>query len=140
MITKNPEETIELGRKFAENLKGGEVIGLIGNLGSGKTTFIKGLAEGLRVDEIITSPTFVILKSYAGRIGQQKIEFVHVDAYRVESIEDIESVGINDFLGRKDVIIAIEWSEKIEKILPKGTKYVNFEHINENERKIVINH
>jgi len=138
MVTHNAEETIEFGQKYTERLKGGEIIGLIGELGSGKTTFIKGLAEGLRVDNTITSPTFVILKSYPGRIGVKKIEFIHIDAYRIESIEDMKSVGIEDYLGREDIIVAVEWAEKIREILPKNTIYIKFNHLNENVREIIL--
>lgn len=137
-ISHSAGETIEFAQKFAQKLKGGEVIGLIGDLGSGKTTFVKGLAEELRVEENITSPTFVILKNYPAKIDQQKIDFVHIDAYRVESIEDIKSVGIEDYLERQDVVIVVEWAEKIKEMLPKNTIYLNFKHINEDERKIVI--
>ncbi len=136
MITKNIEQTIEYAKKFARKLKGGEVIGLIGELGSGKTTFVKGLAEGLKVADTITSPTFVMLKSYRGKIGKKNIEFIHVDAYRVENIDDIKSLGIEDFLGHDDIVIVIEWAEKIKKILPIKTKYIRFEHLSENSRKI----
>jgi tRNA threonylcarbamoyladenosine biosynthesis protein TsaE len=140
MITKSPEETIELALKFTKTLKGGEVLAMSGDLGSGKTTFMKGLAEGLKVNETITSPTFVLLKSYPGKIsppaGGNKIELVHVDAYRTDSIEDIKSVGIEDFFNRDDVILAIEWAEKIEEILPKNTKWINFKYKNEKEREI----
>jgi len=138
MLSKSPEETIEAGREYAQKLKGGEVIGLIGELGSGKTTFIKGLAEGLRVDETITSPTFVILKSYSAKIQQKKIEFIHIDAYRVESIDDIKSVGIEDYIGREDAIVVVEWAEKIREILPKNTIYINFKHRKEYEREVIV--
>jgi len=146
MVTYSAEETIGAGRKYAEHLKGGEIIGLKGELGSGKTTFIKGLAEGLRVDETITSPTFVILKSYPGRIGDpsnssgqvKKIEFIHIDAYRIESLDDIKSVGVEDYLGRSNVVVAVEWAEKIHEVLPKNTIYINFKHKKENEREIIV--
>ncbi len=138
MITKSAFETIEYGWKFAEQLKGGEVIGLVGDLGSGKTTFVKGLAEGLKVTETITSPTFVILKVYPGKIGRRKIEFIHVDAYRVENIDDIRSVGIEDYFGRNDIVLVIEWADKIREILPKDAININFNHFKENKRKIEI--
>jgi len=138
MITRNSQQTIEFAQRFAKKLRGGEVIGLIGELGSGKTTFIKGLAEGLRVDETITSPTFVILKSYPGRIGDKKIEFIHIDAYRIESLDDIKSVGVEDYLGRDDIIVAVEWAEKIKKILPKDTIYIQFKHKSQNQRGIIL--
>src|SRR3990172_10990495 len=148
MISKNTEETIEYARKFAKTLKGGEVIGLIGDLGSGKTTFVKGLAEELKVADSITSPTFVILKEHTIpprhlHLEGEKVEveglMVHVDAYRAETIEDIKSVGIEEYFFRDDVIVVIEWAEKIQEILPNSTIYINFEHINNNQRKITIN-
>ena len=136
MITHSEEQTIEFAKKFANDLKGGEVLALEGELGAGKTTFIKGLAEGLKVVDTITSPTFVLLKEYKGKINDKKISFVHVDAYRVDDIEDIKSVGIEDYLGREDVILAIEWAEKIKDILPESTINVSFRHIKEKEREI----
>ncbi|MBM2820256.1 MAG: hypothetical protein HW405_16 [Candidatus Berkelbacteria bacterium] len=136
MISNNQLETIEYARKLARKLKGGATIGLIGELGSGKTTFVKGLAEGLSVEETITSPTFVILKAYPGKIDKKNIDFVHIDAYRVENLDDIKSVGIEDFFNRDDVVMIIEWAEKIKKILPDNTIYIDFKHISENKRKI----
>ena len=135
MITHNPDETIEYARKFAHKLKGGEIIGLIGELGSGKTTFVKGLARGLGIKEPITSPTFVMLKEHRIPKANQPI-LVHVDAYRIESLGDIKSVGIEDYLNRDDVILVIEWAEKIKKILPKDTLEINFKHKSEKEREI----
>lgn len=149
-ITHSALETIEYARKFAKSLKGGEIIGLIGDLGGGKTTFTKGLAEGLGVKESITSPTFVILKEYAfsqailrpkphlpGEENRLK-KFVHIDAYRAETLDDIKSVGIEDFIGRNDVVIVVEWAEKIKELLPKSTIYIGFEAEGENDRKISI--
>ncbi len=149
MITKNAEETFKYGQKFAQKLKSGEVVGLIGDLGAGKTVFVKGLAEGLGIKESITSPTFVVLKEYnilrpnlhlQGE-GDKVKKLVHVDAYRAETIDDIKSVGIEDFLCRDDVVLVIEWAEKIKDVLPKNTErmvYINFKHINENKREISI--
>lgn len=138
MITRSHKETLAYGQKFAWRLKGGEVIGLVGELGSGKTTFTQALAKALHVKENITSPTFVILKNYPAKIDDKKIDFVHVDAYRMEKPEDIESVGLSDYLNRQDTIIVIEWADKIKKILPKGTIYINFDYIAENTRKISV--
>lgn len=138
-LSNSPEETIELARKFARKLKGGEILALTGELGGGKTTFVKGLAEGLKVPDTVTSPTFVMLKPYLGKIDDKKIEFVHVDAYRAETIEDIKSVGIEDCLDRDDVILAIEWAEKIKEILPNKTIKINFKALNENKREITFN-
>lgn len=144
MTTHSPIETIELAQNIATKLKGGEVLALHGDLGGGKTTFTKGLAEALRVADNITSPTFVILKVYDAILrpkvhlqgGRKKVKFVHVDAYRCETIDDIKSVGIEDYLGRDDVVMVVEWAEKITEILPKNTININFEFIDENTRKI----
>lgn len=136
MITHNAEETIEAGVSFAKKLLGGEVLALTGDLGSGKTTFMKGLAEGLKVNETITSPTFVLLKPYDGKIKDKKILLIHIDAYRAENLDDIKSVGIEDYLDREDVVLSVEWAEKISDILPKNTMQISFKTINENEREI----
>ena len=125
--------------EIASILKGGEIIALSGNLGGGKTTFTKGLAEALRIEETVTSPTFVMLKVYPAKLSDgKKIEFIHIDAYRAETIEDIKSVGIEDFLDRDDVVLVIEWPEKIVEILPENVIKIDFEFIDENTRKISI--
>jgi tRNA threonylcarbamoyladenosine biosynthesis protein TsaE len=77
------------------------------------------------------------LKVYPAKIGKKKIELVHVDAYRVENIDDIKSVGIEEYFDRDDVIMVIEWAEKIKEILPKNTKYIHFKHVNQGSREIV---
>ena len=143
MITHNAQETIQAGIDFAKKLHGREILALTGDLGSGKTTFMKGLAEGLHVNETITSPTFVLLKPYQGQINNRKIELVHIDAYRIDTIEDIKSVGIEDYLDRDDIVLAIEWAEKIKEILPvlpasgpKNMIQLNFRNIDENTREI----
>lgn len=147
IITKNPEETITFAVDFAKKLKGGEVLALEGDLGSGKTTFTKGLAEGFGVSDTINSPTFVLLKVYDilrpyrhFRSGGKKVQcLVHIDAYRVENIEDIKSVGIEDYFDRDDVILVIEWADKISEILPQNTIHIKFETVGEKDRKILLN-
>lgn len=146
-ISKSPEETINYALEFASRLQGGEILALHGDLGSGKTTFTKGLAEGLKINDIITSPTFVLLKEYTFRHAilrpkshlRGAIGFlVHIDAYRADSIEDIKSVGIEDYFDRSDVVLVIEWAEKIKDILPENVININFSQGEENERKIQI--
>lgn len=137
-FTHNAEETMALAEKMVKKLKGGEVLALHGDLGGGKTTFTKGLAEALYVEDAITSPTFVMLKSYPAKLNNRDITLVHIDAYRADSIEDIKSVGIEDFLNRDDVVMVVEWAEKIREILPKNTIDINFEFVDENTRQISI--
>lgn len=136
--THNQLETVELASDFARNFHGGEILALHGDLGGGKTTFTKGLAEALFVSETITSPTFVMMKVYDGKIASKSIKFVHIDAYRCDTIEDILSVGIEDYLNRNDVVMVVEWAEKIIEILPKNMININFHFINETTREIII--
>lgn len=139
MISRNITQTNKYAKKIAKKLKGGEVIGLIGDLGSGKTVFTQALGKALGVKENITSPTFVILKEYP--IIQSSSHpivrsLIHIDAYRIKTLADIESIGIKDYFNRKDVVVIIEWADKIKKILPKNIIYINFKFINEKTRKI----
>lgn len=110
-------QTKALGLKLATKLKGGEIIALTGHLGSGKTTFVKGLAKGLGVKETITSPTFVLMKVYNTKHKTIK-QFVHIDCYRVPGLE-ITSIGLNDYVNRSDTVVVIEWADK----LPKKIKF-----------------
>src|SRR3989338_7673870 len=96
--TTSAAQTRAFGAKLARELKGGEIIALVGNLGSGKTTFVKGLAKGLGVKDVITSPTFVLMKIYKAKHKTIK-NFVHVDCYRIPGIE-LTAIGLDDFLNQ----------------------------------------
>jgi tRNA threonylcarbamoyladenosine biosynthesis protein TsaE len=139
IITNNEKETIEFAKKFATKLKGGEIIGLSGDLGAGKTIFTKGLAQGLGIKEMITSPTFVLMKVYPiTKRGSKIKQLVHVDAYRLEQNTDISTVGIEEYLNRDDTVVAIEWPEKITNCSFKKSKKIIFKNIKEEERLIII--
>ena len=133
VVSHSPDETIELGRKIGSQLQGGEVVAFYGLLGSGKTHLIKGVACGLGVaaGEAVTSPTFVIVKEYTGRF-----DIYHIDAYRIESVEEFEKVGFCDYCHEGSVVV-IEWADKIESALG-GVNYVRVElfHAGQNQRKI----
>lgn len=109
---------------------------LSGNLGAGKTTFAKGLAKGLGIKKNITSPTFVILKSYKTDYGGNIEQLIHVDCYRMKDENDAEGVGLPEYFSRKNYLVLIEWPEKITSILPETTKYIDLEYLGENSRKI----
>ena len=108
---------------------------LKGDLGSGKTTFVQGLAKGLDVKENITSPTFVILNLHKSKKG---LQLAHFDLYRLNNERDLEGIGATDYLGKDKIISVIEWPERAKKLLPKNTIWITFEHIDENRRKITF--
>lgn len=133
VVSNSPDKTIEIGRKIGSQLKGGEVVGLCGLLGSGKTHLIKGLACGLGAadNKAVSSPTFVIVKEYTGRF-----DIYHIDAYRIESVEEFEKVGFDEFCHKGSVVL-IEWADKIESALG-GVDYIRVElfHTGQAKRKI----
>ncbi len=136
MISNTEKETRNIAQKYSKSLKGGEVIGLKGKLGAGKTVFVKGLAKGLGVKETITSPTFVLMKVY--NTSHKNIKhLVHIDAYRLTNSEDLESIGVYDYFDKKNVII-IEWPQKIPQIKKFVTNYVDIKFINPKQREIIF--
>src|SRR3989338_4674336 len=135
-LTDSENQTIQLGKKIATKLKGGEVIGLVGNLGAGKTTLIKGIAKGLGIKKQITSPTFVLMKVYPTKGKIKKL--IHIDCYRVKSAKEIEAIGATEYFGQKDTVIVIEWAEKIKSILSRQKIEINIKLIDKDEREIII--
>ena len=142
-LTKNSKQTKKLGELLAKEvvkshpIKEAFVFGLKGDLGGGKTTFLQGFARGLGLKDKITSPTFVILKKF--KVGNQKLGyFVHIDCYRIRKVKEILSLGLKEIMSDPKNIVAIEWAEKIKKILPEHTIWIEFDFINKNTRKIVV--
>ncbi len=125
MKTQSEKQTIKFGKKFSKKLNGGETLALIGNLGSGKTIFTKGIAKGLGINKHITSPTFVLMKKYKTDKNNIKT-FVHVDAYRLKDSKELLNIGIKDWFNKKDTVVVIEWADKVKDILPKNTKSIHF--------------
>ncbi len=128
-----------LARKIIKiKLKNALVIGLTGELGTGKTNFIQGFAKELKIRERLTSPTFVIVRNYNLKLKNYKNLF-HVDAYRLKNIKETKILNFEPIIENPENIILIEWAERIKKILPKETIWINFEHgKKENERTIKI--
>ena len=135
-ISNSPDETIEFGRRLGSQLKGGEIIGISGQLGSGKTHLIKGIAAGAGAEDSkdVNSPTFVIVNEYLGRL-----DIYHLDAYRLDTIAEFEMLGCDDFC-YPDSVVLVEWVDKIESAL-KSVDYIRIEleHAGESKRKIHIN-
>ena len=131
-ISESANESIELGEKFSQFLKKGDVIGLNGELGSGKTTFIKGVLKGLNYKENVTSPTFTLINEYYA-----DLKVIHVDFYREENIMRWRNLGFEEIINNSDIIL-IEWSNLIPELLPHNIKLITFEHIERNKRKLLL--
>lgn len=142
-ITKSPEETKRAGQEFADSLIEGSrkfvTVGLIGDLGAGKTTFVQGFSQGLGIKRVI-SPTFILMRNYEIPKSKKFSNFYHVDLYRLEgNIQDeVKNIGLLDIIRKEGNIVFIEWAEKISGLLPKNAYRMEFEIVGETERKITI--
>jgi tRNA threonylcarbamoyladenosine biosynthesis protein TsaE len=134
-ISNSPDETIELGRNFGSQLKGGEIVAVCGQLGSGKTHLIKGIAAGAGAKDSknINSPTFVIINEYKGRL-----DIYHIDAYRLDSVPEFEMLGFDDLCYPQSVVL-IEWADKVESVLkPLDYVRIKLEHAGKDKRIIHV--
>src|SRR3990167_4919976 len=132
-ITSSPTETKEWAEALAKAITPPKILALFGNLGAGKTTFIQGLAKGLGIRGRVLSPTFIFIRPYKLSKGYK---FYHVDLYRLISEKDAKSIGLTEILGDKNAIVAMEWPEKIENLLPKGMISIKIEELDETKRKL----
>jgi tRNA threonylcarbamoyladenosine biosynthesis protein TsaE len=132
--TKNEAETKSFGEKIGKDLSGNEIICLTGDLGAGKTTFVKGIAKGVGINEIITSPTYMLVNEYYG-IN----DIYHFDAYRVSDSDEFIEIGFFDYLGREGIKI-IEWADIIEDIIPDNALWIEILKTDKNpdEREIKV--
>ncbi len=131
--THSPEETIALAQKIGAKLKAGDVIAYLGDLGAGKTTFTRGLAAGMGLSNLVTSPTFNIVHTY----GTEDKMLCHFDMYRIESEEELETTGFYDY-PMEECVFAVEWSENIASALPKNAIRITLERLGDEDRKITI--
>jgi len=142
IISKSLNETEKIAKDFLEKLsiasKEATVVGLYGDLGSGKTTFTQSIAKLLGIKDFVTSPTYVIEKKYP--IKYKNFEnLIHIDLYRIESSKELLHLDWQEIISNPKNLILIEWPEKIGEIMPKNSLKINFEFVSENERKIDIN-
>ena len=131
-VTQDPQETIQLGEHFATFVEKGDVFSFVGELASGKTTFIKGILKGLNFDKPVTSPTFTLVNEY-----DAKFPVIHIDCYREDKQERWIKLGMNDYMDEENVII-IEWADKIKSLLPVNTIQIQFSHKSINSRDIFL--
>ena len=131
IISHNEKETQLLGEKIAPILSKGKIAFLKGNLGSGKTTFVKGITKFYECEQQAKSPTFILISSYMGKINVN-----HCDFYRITNGEEVFDLAIEELLEKGNLII--EWPEIVSKYIPKPDIELSFSVINENEREIVL--
>jgi tRNA threonylcarbamoyladenosine biosynthesis protein TsaE len=137
-ITKSEKETFDLAAKIAKKAKGGEVYALSGDLGAGKTVFVRGFCYGLGIKKGVSSPTFVLMKVYKVRGHKSIKEVCHIDAYRLKSKSDLGAIGAFDYIAQKNTISLIEWPEIVVESLKK-IKLIKINlAIKGNERVVII--
>ena len=134
IVTRSAVQTRNWGKKLGRVLKGGEIIGLTGELGSGKTCFVRGMAEGLEVGKgaWIRSPSFTLINEYCGRLP-----FYHIDLYRVEGRRELEELNLTDYLF-SDGVSAVEWFEHLPAEEVEEYLHVSFAYANGNKRKLTF--
>ncbi len=127
-LSKSREDTQAFARAYAKTLRAGDVLLLDGDMGAGKTVFAKGIAEGLGIEEEVTSPTYAYMNDYDGRL-------FHYDCYRIEDYRQAENLGLADYFDMGGICL-IEWSQNIAPLLPKTVKRVKIRKMDENTREI----
>jgi tRNA threonylcarbamoyladenosine biosynthesis protein TsaE len=144
--SKNIEETNRIAKNFVENLlktvdncgKLATVIALEGDLGSGKTTFVKAVAETFGIQKTVTSPTFVIEKTYKMPKNERFTHLIHIDAYRLENGTELLTLGWKEITEDPHNIIFIEWPERVAEVLPEGVRTIQFRFVDETTRVLTI--
>lgn len=131
-LSYSEDETIEFSKTLAKKISSTKVIAFFGDLGAGKTTFIRGLVEGLNSKDSVTSPTFTYMQIY-----DSEVPIYHFDLYRIKDLNEFMDLGFFEYF-EKNGICLIEWSERIKSILPKNTLTVEILHLDKQQRKIII--
>lgn len=141
-LTRSAKETKKLGEVLSSKIlspfpikKKAFVVALSGDLGGGKTTFLQGFAKGLGTKQKILSPTFLIMKRF--RIPREKNWFYHIDCYRIKKPKEILDLGFKEIISNPKNIVAIEWADRIQKIIPKDAIWIKFEFVDKNIRKLL---
>jgi tRNA threonylcarbamoyladenosine biosynthesis protein TsaE len=131
-ISSSAEETKKFGSKLAGSLRKGDVVALVGPLGSGKTCLVQGICAGLGVKEFVTSPSFVIINQYPGRFW-----VYHFDLYRLKDRKELMDLGYEEFFYDNGICL-IEWAEKVKELLPQKRIKISMKIVSKNERRIVV--
>jgi len=132
LITRSPEQTQEFGKRLGKIARPGDVILLVGKLGAGKTCLTQGIAWGLDIDEYAASPSFVLVRELYGRLP-----LYHVDFYRLENLEEIAELGLDEYFYGNGVSV-VEWAEKALRLLPTENLLIEMEYIADSERRLEL--
>ena len=135
-VTHSAEETIELGRQLAPLLRDSRIVLLHGDLGSGKTTVVKGIAEAFAAaeQEDVTSPTFTLVHEYRG--AERNI--FHLDLYRIETLRELETLGLDDLIREEGNLLLIEWGEKFERLVAERDVEIAIERLGDEDRRVTL--
>ncbi|MFZ0312611.1 MAG: tRNA (adenosine(37)-N6)-threonylcarbamoyltransferase complex ATPase subunit type 1 TsaE [Candidatus Korobacteraceae bacterium] len=136
-ITHSAEETMALGSKLAPTLKNARMVILRGDLGAGKTTLVKGIAEGLHAGshDDVTSPTFTLIHEYRG----PEVNLFHVDLYRIDTLRELDTLGLDELFAEEGNLVLLEWGEKFPRLEKECDVEITIERRSDQERKIVVN-
>lgn len=130
-VSKSEKETIEFAQKLTKILPNGSVIAMKGDLGAGKTTFVRGVAKALEIKDVVQSPTFNIMKIYLK--GNRPL--IHIDAYRLADLNT--DIGLDEYIGYESGLTLIEWPDFIHDLLPNDAYTITIHHLGENDREII---
>ena len=135
--TKSQKETFSLGKKIAGSFSGGEVLALFGELGAGKTSFAKGVINYFLPRKRVISPTFIIVRHYHPNSNAIN-HLVHADLYRLNNEQEIDGLGLTEFMNNESTVVLIEWADKMPHLLPANRQDIFFEIVSDTVRKIKI--
>jgi len=133
IIARDPMEMEEIGIGIAEDLAEGFLVSLVGPLGSGKTTLTKGIAKGLLITDVVTSPSYLLARTYEGRMTLH-----HIDAYRIASLADFAEVGLDAYLPPDQGVSVVEWPERIEGLIEISNIHVQIELLDDGARRVHV--
>ena len=133
--SRGAAQTLALGLALGSELRGGDFLALSGPLGAGKTQLVKGLALGLGVpeDEPVTSPTYVLIREYAGRVT-----LYHVDAYRLSGTSELLDLGLEEIAAEPDAVVVVEWADRVPGAIPADAVLIELEHTGVDDRRLTI--
>lgn len=137
LTTHSADQTQALGVELGLSLAQGDLVAFRGDLGSGKTCMIQGICQALAVADYVTSPTFMLINEYTGRLGGQDLPIYHFDLYRLQGADELEDLGAEEYFYGRGICL-VEWAERAGGLLPAGCREVWMEYVGDDERRITL--